>query len=320
MVILSQDGRAAVCANGTWVDLLDLQTGAATTLRLSHETTIVALSPTAAFLVVAGYDRLSCFACRPATTSLIADIPLEGRLFRLAVGDDGLVVGAAATDDAATLHAWRGDTLTPLLPPEGQNLGRIAPYTLLLDSATGGVLLAGLAGQGAMSGAGERFVRLVYLADGRARMLWEGAGSPLGEPNGYLFPLAGGRLGIHDRERLLVIDPTVDGERAGSILEEHRFGDLETVVSSPDGTHIAWLWSAPDDEGYQVRTARLGEGTIVEAAGIERVGRFPALAVSNEGRPVLAYGERGNRLLVWTVVDGAPVRLVVASALSSLMA
>jgi hypothetical protein len=320
MVILSQDGRTAVCANGTWVDLLDLQTGVATTLRLKHETTIVALSPTAGFLAVAGYERLSCFACLPSTASLIADIPIEGRLFRLAVGDDGLVVGAAATDDAAALYAWRGDALMPLLPHEGENLGQVVPYTLLLDSATGGVLLAGLAGQGALSGAGERFVRLVYLADGRARVLWEGAGSPLGEPNGYLFPLAGGRLGIHDRERLLVIDPAVDAERVGRIREEQRFGDLETVVSSPDGTHIAWLWSGPDDEGYQVRTARLGEGTIVEAAGIERVGRFPALAVTNAGRPVLAYGERGNRLLAWTVIDGAPVRLAEASALSSLMA
>ncbi len=317
MVVLSGNGRTAVCANDAWVDLLDLQTGAAITLRLSHETTIVALSPTAAFLVVAGYERLSCFDCRSSVVSLIADIPIEGRLFRLAVGDDGLVVGVTATDETAALHAWRGDTLAPLLPPEGHELGQVAPYSLLLDAATRGVLLAGLAGQGAMSGAGERFVRLMGLGDGEAHTLWEGADSPLREPNGYLFPLAGGNLGMYNRDRLLVVDLAFDTERPGRILEEHRFGDLETVVSSPDGAHIAWLWSA--DEGWRIRTARLGDGVIVETASIEQVGRFPALAVSNAGRPVLAYGERGNRLLAWTVINGAPVRLVNESALSSLM-
>ncbi|MGH2387425.1 MAG: hypothetical protein ACRDIE_04415, partial [Chloroflexota bacterium] len=178
------------------------------------------------------------------------------------------------------------------------------------------VLLAGLAGQGAMSGAGERFVRLMNLADGEAHTLWEGADSPLGEPNGYLFPLAGGRLGMYDRDRLLIIDPAGN---AGTILEEHVLANLEIVVSSADGTHIAWMWSAPDDEGYQIRTARLEDGAIIETGIIEQVGRFPALAVTNTGQPVLAYGEPRNRLLAWTVIDGAPVRLVEERALSSLM-
>ncbi len=317
LVVLSGNAQAAVCVSGISVDLIDLGGGAATTLRLPHEATISALSPAAAFLAVAGYDRLSCFRCG-TSVSLVTTIPLTGRLFRLAVGDTGLVVGAEAHDGAAAFHAWQGGKLQPLFPPDGRDLGRVAPYSLLLDATTSMVLLSGLAGQGAMSGNGTRFVRLAQFSHTGLQVLWGGVGSPIAEPNGYLFPLAYGRLGVYDRDRLIILDPIGDPKHPGRIIVEYAFGDLETVVASPAGTHIAWLWSNSAAEGFQIRAARLTDGTIIHAAAGEHLGRFPALAVTDEGRPVIAYGERPNHILAWTVSDDALVPLVDDRALSHL--
>lgn len=298
-VVLSKNGNMAATMQGTLLHLITIQNSTVTTLQLAHEGRVVALSPQGVFCVVADHNWLSLLRCGPKPT-LLATVPLPARMFRVSVGDKGLVAGALNFSTAHnTLYLWRGTHLIPLLPGDGEALGEVAPYHLLLDETTNRVLVWGLIGPGAYSGEGERFVRLFELTTTGLQTLWKGEGIPA-QTNGFLMPLARGNLGVYDREQLSILPAITESGQTIVPLTTYTLGNLEKTATSPDGTHLVWLWSN-DLQHYQIRVIQLNDATVITDASIDTIGWFPAIAVNNQGQATLIYSEKPHRVLAFMV-------------------
>jgi hypothetical protein len=82
-----------------------------------------------------------------------------------------------------------------------------------------------------------------------------------------LLPLTGGKMGAYNREKLVVFEPESSAGDAWHPGSSYDWGELETLVASPAGTYLAWLWSSWDGERdlNHVRVARLGRELEAEA-------------------------------------------------------
>jgi hypothetical protein len=84
--------------------------------------------------------------------------------------------------------------------------------------------------------------------------------------------------------------------------EHLAWGNLETAVASPDGSHVAWV-GADAGDGTRVRVAEVESSTIVSDAVMPAVA-LPVLAVSDAGRAVVAFGELPDTVRTFVVADG----------------
>ncbi len=305
---VSADGQCVAALNRQALTLIRVDAGAAETLSLPFRGISVAFSPSAAQAAVSGSGQIALFNVRPAW-ALCGQAPTPAPLFRQALGEGGVVVGAAKFGETQTnLCVWRGAQLQPAFSGEGYALGSVAPYALRLNRHNDRVLVAGASGRGAYSGGGRRFAGLVQLGQDRIDVVWKGAGLPV-EPDGYLYPLAEDRLGLYQRNELRVVAlRTAADEVAVESVARYAFADLETVVASPDGNHVAWIWGTGPGSLTRVRAARLSDGTVVDEGRLENVGYFPAIAVNDVGRVTLVYSEPPDRLFVLTLEQGQFVR------------
>jgi hypothetical protein len=302
LAVLSQDGRVAACGSGTAVDLVETRDGSVSTVHLPHQARVMAFSPYAGLFAVAGSGQLSLLKGQ-APFSLLATVSAPAPLFRLVVGEEGLVVGATQFQEVkSTLCVWRGEQMQPSFSGAGQELGTVAPFGLQLDELRKRVVVWGLSGTDAYSGSGEPFVRLLALSEIGVETLWTGEDMPF-QPEGFLLPLAEGRLGLYDWQRLVAVSTDI---HPGQPLESYDFEELETVATSPDGTLLAWLWSTWEDERdiYHIQVARLADSNLMAEVTFEYLGRFPALAVDDVGCATLVFSEMPNRVLTFTLDDG----------------
>jgi hypothetical protein len=163
--------------------------------------------------------------------------------------------------------------------------------------------------EAAFYGAGQPFVRLISLEAGASlRQLWAGEGAPA-EPNGFLLPLVGGQLGAYSRDRLVVFSPAAESAGLWQPVSSYDWGDLETVVASPAGTYLAWLWSSWDGQRdhHHLRVAELA-GRLVDEVSFAVLGEFPALAVDNQGQATLVFSADKNRIIALTLEQGRLVK------------
>lgn len=305
----------ALSANGDWLavvhayqlTLLHAPTGALSTCTLPFFGNRAVFSPSGARLAVTGSESLALFQNQGELRRLAAITPPAG-LFSLALSEDGLLVGTARFSDArTTLCAWRGDALTAASPAGGYPLGAVAAYRVMLNAAENRVLLTGSTGPGAYSGGARRFVGLIALQPDSITVLWKGEGLPF-EPDGYLYPLVGGRFAAYRRDLLAIASLHGSGS-AGAALSakvdaQYALAELETVALAPDGTHAAWMWGSNPDQPVHVRVARLADGAIVNEGSLPGSGAFPAIAVNATGRVTLAYSHIPDQLTLWTLADG----------------
>lgn len=306
-VRLSQDGHTAIYHTDNKLHLLHVTDGTVSTLPLPHEAKIMALSPHATLGAIAGYTQLSLFRLTP-TVEWLATVNTPAALYRLAVGDNHLVVGTPAFNEAqSTLCIWRWARLIPSFIENGAVLGELAPYHLRLDEENNRILLWGLAGRGAFSGGGDPFVRLFNITEDDLQLQWSGEHMPF-KRRGFLFPLLEGQFGIYNREKLVLMPQDINPSQAVQPSAEYNFGDLETVAASPQGSYLAWYWN--EDGLYHIRTARLDTGAIIKEAIFDNLGYFPALAVDDMGHTTLAFSEKPNRILIFTVEAGQLVQQV----------
>ncbi len=300
---LSQDGRLVACLSENELTLLNTQDRSATRLHLPHEGLHVAFAPRTSLLAVAGYSQVSLLAGQPPY-ELRATAETPAPLFRLALADEGWLVGAANFDERETnLCSWRGEKLQPSFTGAGEPLGRVAPFQLYLDAPRQRVLLSGRAGYGAYSGGGERFTQLLALSSAGAQVIWRGEGLPF-EPDGYVFPLAEGRLGIFQRSSLLELSFSPAATAPQVVLSHPMFTELETLVASPGGNYLAWLWGVGPGDTAHLRTARLTDNAPVGEAAFDNLGYFPSIAIDDEGQTILVFSELPNRILVLALEQG----------------
>jgi hypothetical protein len=313
--VLSGNGYLAAIVQATKVTLIQTRTGSTHDLTLPHEGTLVAFDPQASLMAVSGDRQLSLFQSVD-TPHLLSTSPIAAWLDRLAVGEDGLVVGVARFDDreSSQLLAWRGPQLRPLFAEMGQSLGPVALDGLLVDGPANRVLYWGLQPnemgfEAAFYGAGQPFVRLISLeVETPLRQLWAGEGAPA-ESNGFLLPLAGGQLGTYSRETLVVFAPAAESVGSWQPIRRYDWGDLETVAASPNGAFLAWLWSSWDGQRdhHHLRVADL-EGNLIDEVTFEVLGEFPALAVDNQGQATLVFSADKSRIIALTLEQGRLVK------------
>jgi hypothetical protein len=313
--VLSGNGYLAAIVQATKVILIETRTGSTRDLILPHEGTLVAFDPQASLMAVSGDRQLSLFQSVD-NPQLLSTSPIAAWLDRLAVGEDGLVVGVARFDDRETsqLFAWRGPQLRPLFAETGQSLGPVALDGLLVDGPANRALYWGLQSnemgfEAAFYGEGQPFVRLVSLeAEGSLRQLWAGEDAPA-EPNGFLLPLAGGQLGAYSRETLVVFAPEVGATGSWQPIRRYDWGDLETVAASPNGVYLAWLWSSWDGQRdhHHLRVAAL-QGNLIDEVIFEILGDFPALAVDNHGQATLVFSADKSRVIALTLEQGRLIK------------
>jgi hypothetical protein len=295
--VLSADGRFVATERATGIVIFDVYRSRGTWSALGHEPSLVALSPHGRYALAAGEDRLSILDST-ASWGVVHQLTLPASLFRAAMGDGGMTVGVVASQDGgdSTLLAWRPDG-SPALDP-GVALGDSTPFGLALDEQRKRILLWGASGPGSIHGVGDRFVRLVSVAGDSHLVVWAGP-SPIGELVEYVMPLAFGDIGVYDRDRLVRISPDTHPEDIASIVDSYPLGNLENLVTSPDGRLVAWRWSesgvAPTE---RLRVVRLADGTVLDRAEYEEVGVFPSIAVDNNGVVTLVATQRPNRLVV----------------------
>jgi hypothetical protein len=296
--VLSADTTVAAVPRGTAVELVDVATGARRLVDLPDHADVIALSPDGSWLA-AGAGHVTVIDCAHEP-QMLAHTRVDPPLRRIAVGR-GLVVGLSGSEDEARLHAWSGDPLE--LVAAGPSWEDVAAEGLALDSEHARAVVWGLQGESADLGDGERFVRLCAVGDGTVSELWTGAGAPA-EPNGFLLPLDGGSLGVYDHEGLVVI-------AAGRWLPVERlaWGNVETAVASPDGSHVAWV-GADGDERTRIRVAEVATGTVVCDAVMPAVA-LPVLAVADHGGAVIAFGELPDTVRTFAVADGQVEPLAV---------
>lgn len=291
--VLSTDGRLAAAEQGGQIQLIDVQAGAGRPLELPHGAQIYALSPLATYLAAADDETLTLLTTaapdRPAATIALAE-----PLFRLAVGDGGLVVGVSADEEGGTgtLYAWRDGQALPWLGG-GHDLGELTAFELHLAEEWHRLLICGVAGPGSYYGEGDPAVRLFEIDDQGISELWDGAGLPVAEPNGCLLPLATGNFGVYDGHQLAILSPDQPRAAIATPVETLDLGDLETVVASPDGRFVAWFFSDDSDleTPFRLKVARLADGQLLDACTFSELGQFPALAVDNDGAATLIAGE-----------------------------
>jgi hypothetical protein len=297
-VVLSADTTVAAVPRGSAVELVDVASGARRRVELPDHADVIALSPDGSWLA-AGAGHVTVIDCAHEP-HMLAHTRVDPPLRQIAVGR-GLVVGLSGSEDEARLHAWSGDPLE--LVAAGPSWEGVAAEGLALDSEHARAVMWGLQGESADLGDGERFVRLCAVGAGTVSELWSGEGAPA-EPNGFLLPLDGGSLGVYDREGMVVI-------AAGRWLPAERlaWGNVETAVASPDGSHVAWV-GADGDDRTRVRVAEVESGGVVCDAVMPAVA-LPVLAVSDTGHAVVAFGELPDTVRTFAVADAKVEPLAV---------
>jgi hypothetical protein len=297
-VVLSADTTTAAVPRGAAVELVDVASGTRRRVELPDHAEVLALSPDGSWLAAgAGHVTVVDCAHEPRT---LAHTRVDPPLRQIAVGR-GLVVGLSGNEDESVLHAWSGDPLE--LVAAGPSWELVAAEGLALDSEHARAVVWGIQGEKADLGDGERFVRLCAVGAGTVTELWTGEGAPA-QPNGFLLPLDGGSLGVYDGVGLLVI--AADEWRRSDHL---AWGNVETAVASPDGSHVAWVGADADDR-TRIRVAEVRSDTLVSDAGMPAVA-LPVLAVSDAGRAVVAFGEFPDTVRTFAVADGRVEPLAV---------
>lgn len=298
---LSQNGQFAASVYGSALTLVDTAAGSSTTEQLPFEGLNLVFSPEATLLAVASIEQVALFQVRPAF-KLLATATIPAPLFRMALAENKLLIGAAKFGDSkTTLCLWRGDKLHPGFSGEGHFLGSVAPFQMKLDPANDRLLIAGASGRGAYNGGAKRFVGMVALEEASIAVIWKGQGLPF-EPDGVLYPLGQGRLAIYNRDELQLLSLKVSkSESEVEIYKKYNFSNLETVVVSPDGKYIAWLAGTGPDTPSQLQVARLDDGELAGEAKLPGVGYFPSLAVNNTGNVTLCFSEKPNLVRVFSL-------------------
>ena len=256
-------------------------------ITLGHAASSMAWSPVSSLCAVGGNDRLTLVRAG-SEPEVLGSAGAGGAPWRLAVGEDPLLVAAVArvSEHESTLCAWRGERLEPLVGPEP--LGATAVFSLVLDAPRGRALLGGRRGRGGFSGGGERFTGVVRLGDRSIELVWKGVGLPF-DPDGYLFPLEGGRLGVHSRDELVVLELPDDASGGARQVFRAAVAGAEAIVTSPRRTLIAW------PAGGVVQVARADTAEVVASLRMpEDIGSFLVLAVDDDGRVTAAGGSRPN--------------------------
>ncbi len=287
---MSADGRLVAATSGTAVAIVDGHRGdLVTELDVGHDASVLAWAPRASCCVVAGEGRLSLLAMSPVP-ALVATVDAPPRTVRLVVSDDPFaVVGVSAvSDDETALFGWRGRALEAWFEPA--LLGATAPFHLSLDASRSRAVLAGRRGRGAADGRGEIFTGLVGLGDCRMTVIWKGEGVPF-EPDGTLYPMEHGRLGVYVRSELAVLDLP---ERVGGVATVKRRIPLvgaEGAVASPGATYVGWI------AGQRLRVVRAADGSMTADVAVpERLGSFACLAISDGGAVTVAACEKPDRV------------------------
>jgi hypothetical protein len=265
------------------------------------EVTDIAVSPSGACVALARPHSLIVLD-RESGWLPVFQYDLSEPLFRMALGDDGLVVAATAHD---------GDNHTHIIVFEDglilrQDLGEATAFDLLLDTARRRVLITGQRGLDSLHGGGQPFVQLVELgALGESwSSLWEGP-APMDSPNGWLMPLVFGDVGIYNAQMFVVISPDTNPGDVGKIVDQKTFEHLETVASSPNGHLVAWFWPDQDDPAVTyLCTGRLADGTVVELPSVEDLGSFPTIAIDDNSNVTLVDVLRPATIRVRRLSDG----------------
>jgi hypothetical protein len=307
--VISGNGKLVACLFNTNLYIINSIDVSLAAVELPHEGRLTAISPHADLIGVAGYGQVSLFEGR-SPFSLLATADTPAPLFRLAVGDGGLVAGVVDIDrQMSTLCVWRGEKLSPSFAGKGEPLGEAAPYGLQMDASRNRIVVWGLSGSGAFSGTGEWFVRLMSFAESGLKTIWRGADVPF-VPEGCLLPLENGALGIYDRETLALLSISPNAEPQLRMSESGIFSDMETVVASPDGTHMAWFYTTWDGEQdhYHIRVVQVSDRSVVGEASPESLGWFPAMAVDDSGRVTIASSEHPDHIVVETLEAGQLIK------------
>ena len=95
--VLSGNGYLAAVAQAAKVTLVETRTGLTRDLILPHQGALIAFDPQASLFAVSGDRQLSLFQ-GVENPRLLSTSPIAAWLYRLAVGEGGLVVGVAQFD------------------------------------------------------------------------------------------------------------------------------------------------------------------------------------------------------------------------------
>lgn len=302
--ILSPNGDFIAVPNQRELTLIEVASKSATTHQLSFHISNVAFSPSSALAVLCGSQRIISFRPKPTFTP-IAEATIPAPLFRMSLGANDVLIGAAKfSDNKTNLCVWHGDQLEPAFSGEGFPLGSVAPYYLYFNSQNNRVLLAGASGRNPYSGEAKPFAGMLNLNSDSIQVVWKGADLPF-QPNGFLYPLLNDSLGIYQRDQLAILALNVDGTTTSvNQTALYPFTNLETVVASPDGNYAAWFWGNNPDAPSHIRVAKLSDGTVVDEATINSLNYFPSIAVNNSGRVTLTYSQRPNQVIALTLENG----------------
>jgi hypothetical protein len=278
--VLSRDGSVVAVAVRGVLERAAVADGRRSSLELPHAARIAALGANGERAIVGGGGALTL-----CSDAVLRTTEVEGVVVRVAL--DGDVTAALVRDGArTTVHAWLGDSLEPL--GAGLDLGELEAEGLLVDGASRRVLAWGLRGPRAALGEGDLAVALIEIGADGPHVVWSGdAGAA--DPNGFLFPLAGGAVGSYSRDELVLLAPA-DGRWTRTARVP--LADVESAAASPDGSWIAWSFSSYDDSAAQdsrhVRVARLPGGALERTLTTPAQATFEALAIDDGGAVALA--------------------------------
>ncbi len=295
---ISQSGTTLVWETSGQIGVIDLTDHELIPVMSWNSAAVVGVAPSGDHVALATDETITLHA-RSIDWAAARTLATTAAPFRIAVGDEDLVVTATVEDGSSCIIEFFAGT-----DHDKIDVGVATPFTLAVDAERDRVLVAGLTGPGSFHGDGDAFVKLFNRGEFQRHWdtEWEGP-PPLETPNGWVFPLAFGDVGVHTLDRLVTLSPESNPDAVGSVVDEHVWPHLETVVASPDGRSIAWFWQGEDDS-LRIRSARLADGRIVDHPPLDGVGRFPVLAIANAGVIVLADVLPPAEIRVRWIVDG----------------
>lgn len=295
---LSAEGNHMATTRGFELTLIDVARGEQTVHEMPHGVGIAALSPSGRYVAAAGDSEISICCYRPTFSILHTfGFAMMGRLIRLQINGKGVAAAVETVpNQPKTLHIWSNDSHFTSLADQAdaatfKDTGLEEIEDVAVNSSQNRLLVWGRAHAGSPSA----FLFRLDSQEKRLHTEWQGNNAPLDVVDGYLLPDQNKTVLCYNWQKAALF--SIEGE-AIRLHSQLTFDTPENIAISPDGQWLGWTraqWTGAREQ-FRLKVVSLRSEKREQEYRIEKMGRFPSLALDSDARPTLVYAVSDDTL------------------------